>query len=171
MPPIRETVRVHFKILADPATPSLNERFHLMKTLFESYGVGVEMGSYQRLNLPDLADLAVGECASGGALSTEQHSLFQHRDNVPLDDVCIYFVRTMDGYNGCAVHPQNRPGAVVAHDAPGWTLAHEVGHVLGLKHENNDRLLMHKSVARISVQTPGLTQENIKDMLAHSLTR
>lgn len=172
MPPvIQETVRVHFKILVDPVTHTLAQRFDLMKGLFESHGVGVEMGTSQRLALGDLEDLAVDECTCGGPPSEDQEKLFRHRDNVPADDVCIYFVRSVDGNNGCATHPPGLPGAVVAFNAPRWTLAHEVGHVLGLCHVNNNRRLMNRSTDTIVVPRPRLIKKETDGMLAHPLTR
>ena len=58
---------------------------------------------------------------------------FANRDGAGGNDVVVYFVRsTVPPFNGCAAHPAGRPGAVVARGASQWTLAHEVGHVLGL---------------------------------------
>ena len=53
-----------------------------------------------------------------------------------------YFVRsTIPGLNGCSTHPDDVFGVAVTRIASVWTLAHEVGHVMGLQHisgENTD---------------------------------
>lgn len=170
-PPIQETVRVHFRRLVEPVTFTLDERFNAMRDLFAAHGIGVELGSSLPLSLPQFEHLDVDECPCGGRPSRHQERLFAHRDNVPVDDVCIYFVRSVDGNNGCSTHPRDLPGAVVAFDAPLWTLAHEVGHVLGRCHVNDSTRLMHRSTSKISVPTPRLHDDDVSGMLAHTLTR
>jgi hypothetical protein len=50
-------------------------------------------------------------------------------------EIVIFFVRsTVPSFNGCATFPASAPGAVVVQGASRWTLAHEIGHVLGLNH-------------------------------------
>ena len=50
-------------------------------------------------------------------------------NNAGPNDVVVYIVRgTNPILAGCAAHPPNRPGALVAFFANGWTIAHEVGH-------------------------------------------
>ncbi len=61
---------------------------------------------------------------------------FEPRRN---DELVVFFVGAVtdvDGsvLNGCASFPGGRPGAVVASYGSRWTLAHEIGHVLGLPH-------------------------------------
>ena len=59
------------------------------------------------------------------------------------NDVVAYFVRsTQPPFNGCGAHPAGRPGAAVASGCSAWTLAHEIGHVLGLSHVNDNNRLM-----------------------------
>jgi hypothetical protein len=78
---------------------------------------------------------AAGIGCVGGQVSPEQVLLFGNRTNVQDSDITIYFIRTTSPpLNGCASHPEGQPGAVVTQMASMWTLAHEVGHVLGLNH-------------------------------------
>ncbi|PWI19328.1 hypothetical protein DI272_38100 [Streptomyces sp. Act143] len=110
-----------------------------MQEVYDSIGIKVEVGSSQKLSLPELVDIEVGQCTRGNT-TTEQNQLFAQRDNAAATDVVVYFVRsTVPPFNGCAAHPNGRPGAVVAQTATRWTLAHEVGHVLGLNHVPGER--------------------------------
>jgi hypothetical protein len=53
-----------------------------------------------------------------GHITDEQNQLFNNRNNVADHDIVVYFVRsTIPPSNGCAAHPNGRPGAVVAQGA------------------------------------------------------
>ena len=84
----------------------------------------------------------------------------------------VYFVRsTVPPFNGCAAHPAGQPGAVVVQGATQWTLAHEVGHVLGLPHvDNNDRLMTGNGTANITNPPPDLTTSEVSTMAASPFT-
>lgn len=84
----------------------------------------------------------------------------------------VYFVRsTVPPFNGCATHPAGRPGAVVASIASPWTLAHEVGHVLGLRHVNdNNRLMTGGGTSNITNLPPDLVAPEVSTMQSSSLT-
>jgi len=93
----------------------------------------VQWASEETLDLPTLDVVDVGTCS--GTPTAEQSSLFGNRNNAFASDVVIYFVlATNPAFNGCATHPSDKPGAVVAQIASQWTMAHEIGHVLGLSH-------------------------------------
>jgi hypothetical protein len=75
-------------------------------------------------------------------------------------------------FNGCAAHPADRPGAVVAQGATQWTLSHEVGHVLGLDHvNNNDRLMTGNGTSNITNPPPDLVTDEVTDMLDSAFTQ
>ena len=80
----------------------------------------------------------------------------------------LYFVRsTLPPYNGCAAHPDGRPGAIIASYATEWTLAHEVGHVLGLYHVASARRLMTGlGTGNIEDPPPDLLPQEIDTMMA-----
>ncbi len=125
----------------------------------------------ETLNLPTLNDVDVGECVRGQT-TAEQNTLFGNRNNVGANDGTVYFVRsTNPPYNGCAAHPAGRPGAVVVQGATRFTLGHEVGHVLGLNHVNdNNRLMTGNGTANITNPPPDLIASEGQTMLASNLT-
>ncbi|MFC8342189.1 hypothetical protein [Streptomyces sp. NPDC057280] len=159
------TVRLHAKILTAPNV-SVIDAVARMREVYATAGIAVELASTENLNLPALNDIDVGQCVSGQT-TAEQNELFAHRNNAGPDDVVAYFVRsTVPPFNGCAAHPTNRPGAVVAQGATQWTLGHEIGHVLGLRHVNdNDRLMTGNGTANITNPPPDLVSDEVKTML------
>jgi hypothetical protein len=64
--------------------------------------------------------------------------LFAQRTGAGPDDLVVYVVQTLEGDNdsllGCATHPAGRPGAAIVPTPALWLTAHEIGHVLGLRH-------------------------------------
>ena len=133
------TVRLHSKVLTTPNV-ALNTMVQRMREVYGAVGIGVEHASTENLNLPALNDCDVGTCPLGTNTTAEQTQLFANRNNAGANDVVVYFVRsTVPPSNGCATHPAGRPGAIVAQGATQWTLAHEVGHVLGLRSRQQQR--------------------------------
>jgi hypothetical protein len=127
-----------------------------------------------------LGDLNIGQCVRGDTTS-EQELLFQQRNGVSNNEVVIYFVRTLvPPSNGCAAHPSGKPGAVVARFATQWTMIHEIGHVLGLNHLDNEncnavgyqptRLMTGCGTGLIINPPPDLTDSEINTMIASNLT-
>lgn len=144
-------LRLHLKTLTAPAQPDASEAAMLARAreIFGAEGIRIEVVTRQTLDatvLADLNDLDVGACE--GATTAEQDALFAQQDGIAADEraavLAIYFVRSAvksDGgvLNGCATHPAGRPGAVIADIASRWTLAHEIGHVLGLPHAAGEK--------------------------------
>ena len=165
------TVRLHAKILTAPgiAIPTMVER---MKEVYASAGIAVQLVSTEVLNFPLLDDVDVGRCTMGKT-TDEQEELFDNRASARPNDVVVYFVRsTVPPYNGCAAFPKRQPGAVVVQGATQWTLAHEVGHVLGLRHvDDNDRLMTGKGTGNITNPPPNLVASEVATMLASPYTQ
>lgn len=165
-----QTLRLHVKILTNP-TISIERMVIAMQQVYEAVGIRVHWVSTETLNLPALNDVDVGTCTLG-SVTTEQTQLFANRNNAWGKDVVVYFVRsTVPPYNGCAAHPNGQPGAVVAQIATVWTLAHEVGHVLGLRHINdNNRLMTGNGTSNITNTPPNLVSTEVNSMREITLT-
>ena len=170
--PPQEKVRLHLKVLVEPTSFTLAQMVDGMRQVYEANGIGVEIAGTERLNLPALEDVEVGECRMG-MVTQEQRQLFANRGGADDGDVCVYFVRsTIDPTSGCASHPPGQPGAVVVRGATLWTLAHEVGHVLGLRHVNDtDRLMTGSGTGGITNAPPDLVRTEVDTMLASPFTR
>lgn len=127
-------------------TTSLRVQLLRMRQLFAGADIGVELAgtsTWVGEQAQRLSDLDIGiawtqptdpkPCFS--ALTESQEQLYAHRDGMAEHDVAIYLVRSIvPSFDGCATHPVGVPGAAVADSASEWVLAHEVGHVLGLRH-------------------------------------
>jgi hypothetical protein len=172
-------LQVHLKILTNPNI-AIATMVSAMRQVYTAAGFRVNIESTETLaNLPALLDIDVGRCVRG-TTTAEQNQLFQNRNNVGANDVVVYFVRsTVPPFNGCATHPDGRPGAVVAQGASRWTLAHEVGHVLSLRHVTNEPCgtpgfvptrLMTGCGTGLITGTPNLVQSESSDMNASALT-
>lgn len=143
--PCPQSVVVHFKSLL-PINNALNQfirtQFIAMQRLFAEGDVAVLLGTTEDLSgnmaLQPLQNLNVGQCLLGQT-TQDQNDLFANRNNVGNDELVVYIVQTLVGgagnFLGCASHPNGQPGAAVIQAANAdWLVAHEVGHVLGLRH-------------------------------------
>ena len=165
-----ESVRLHFKTLTVPNI-AIDTMLQSMRDVYEPAGFRVVRASDENLNLPALNTVDTGSC-SGSSITAEQDTLFDNRNNVGDDDIAIYFVQaTNPPLNGCAASPADRPSAVVASIASRWTLGHEVGHVLGLSHvDNNDRLMTGNGTNNITNPPPDLSSGETSTMSSSRLT-
>lgn len=166
-----EAVRLHLKVLEDP-TISIGDMTTEMRRVFAQAGIHVHVVSTEQLDLDTaMLDVDVGSCVLG-SVTSEQATLFSNRDNAPTTDVVIYFVRsTVPAFNGCAAHPADLPGAVVARGASRWTMGHEVGHVLDLRHvTDSDRLMTGGGTANITNPPPDISPDEANTAKASLLT-
>ncbi|MCA9962840.1 MAG: hypothetical protein KC423_01305 [Anaerolineales bacterium] len=130
-------LNLHFKILTEPNFDRL-EMVTAAREVFNRLLINIDIRSTEILDLPNLEQLDVGPC-NKGILTNDIKTLFGNRRNVNPNEVVAYFVDSLlpsaSNLIGCAVHPFNQPGFVLTKEQDNrWTLAHELGHVLGLRH-------------------------------------
>jgi hypothetical protein len=163
-------VRLHVKVLTQPDV-SIDTALESMRQVYATVGIAVRHISTETLDLPALNDIDVGSCTRGNT-TDDQDELVGNRNSVRAGDIVVYFVRsTVPPSNGCAAHPDARPGVVVARGATRWTLGHEVGHVLGLNHlTETDRLMTGGGTANITNPPPDLAASEASTMQDSPLT-
>ncbi len=182
----REFIRVHFKsLLPIDATMNgyLDTQFARIQELYAPLRIDVRRATTEDLSgdtsLAALRALDVGQCLLGKP-TDEQDELYGHRNNAADDDLVVYVVDTLVGgagnFVGCATHPDGQPGAAIADNvgAP-WLLAHEIGHVLDLRHvattpATNSDFLMWPNTSWTNVP-PDVTATESGRMLDSRLTR
>jgi hypothetical protein len=137
-------VRLHFKSLL-PITTTINQfidaQFLAMEQLFATVGITTFRLTTEDLsgdlNLQPLQNLNIGRCLLGQP-TQDQIALFANRNNIGNNELVVYIVSTLIGvpttFVGCATHPDGQPGVAVVQSTANWLTAHEVGHVLGLRH-------------------------------------
>ncbi len=166
-----QLVRLHCKILTNP-TISIDQMLVAMYRVYEAVGVRVHRVSTETLNLPALNDVDVGNCPLGNAnngrtdpairkseqcRAKRRGRLLRPEHRTSLERLCDTSGRTA--------------GAVVARGATQWTLGHEVGHVLTLRHvTDNNRLMTGNGAANITNPPPDLATTEVLSMRASRLT-
>jgi hypothetical protein len=177
-----QVVHLHLKIvwplwreirlgLSNPKKPqpTIDEMVFAMRTVYGKHGIGVVVQSIEDLDLPaNFWDITVD--------SSECDDLFDNnRHGVKNNHVVVFFVRLLDPSNN-GVHPPGRDGAIVSWIASRWTIAHEVGHALGLDHVDDgllcqlDHLMTGCGTWKINVAVPRLDNSEVETMKDSDLT-
>jgi len=174
-----QTVNLHVKVLANPTRFTIAQMVNTMRDIYIDAGINVVLRSTETLNVanPTLAalnDVDTGTCTLGNP-SAEQRALSNFRANAGANDVVVYACRSVSfntgSLNGCASFPAGRPMAVIASYCSVYTMAHEVGHVLGLNHVNDsNRLMTGNGTDNITNAPPDLVGAEIQTMLNSPFT-
>jgi hypothetical protein len=163
-------VALHLRVATDP-TPTIDDLLQSAREAFAQVGIGVQVLSTQRVKLP-LQDINVaGDCTSRRALTVSQQALF---DTIKLGpkEIVAFFVRSTNApTSGCSQHPDGKPGAVIASACTKWTLAHELGHLLDLRHVDDPTRLMYRVTNQISANVPILVAKEQARLLISPLLR
>lgn len=205
---IDHNVHLHIRTGVAPNI-SIDRMIYAMRSVYNKYGLGVVIRSNKTFDLSNdfrpldvavtvpipipVAGVAIfiveDLCANSLGTSDDQDDLFsQHKSGVDPSHILVFFIDTTDPpSNGCSSHPSDTPGAVIAKGATLWTLAHEVGHVLGLSHTEGilgdvlteidinalcefDHLMTTCGTGKLSTNSPILDSSEVQKMKDSNLT-
>lgn len=132
--PCRRRVRVGLKCL-DPSHVSLLRRQAAwMRDLYGFHGFAVEVvGPVEVLDLPELMTV------------TEDNvpALLRHRNGLGERDIAVYMAQVTLSRRTGGFHREGDWGVAVSASGEDWSVAHEVGHALGLPDAGGFTRLMH----------------------------
>lgn len=173
-------VRVHLKSLGIPRVSEFRALRNAQAT-FGQYGICIEYRSGQSLpNAVDtknqclsLQNVDVGKCMMNQSMTGQQDALFDYgsRQGVGSNDIICYWVDRVEaeingrknvGLAGCASHARSQPACVVAATGSPWTLGHEIGHVLGLRHTTGSTMLMSTPTSKIIANPPLISATDLE---------
>jgi len=180
--PFAASLKVHVKVLSQPAHSSVDDMLNRTVGYFAMNGLEILELSHEIIETPGteldrFQMLYVGGDPDGEASAdiTDLHTtLREPRDfGVTPDatEVVIAFVDSMvPAQRGCSVHPLEQPGVIISSKhATEWTLAHEIARVLGLLSSVAPGDLTYRSTESIGEEVPELSDDNLEALLTSPL--
>ena len=155
-------LRMHLRMLTAPDPTWLGNQLAGCQKIFPLLGIEIPAPHQSTADFRG-GVVRVGGC-DNAALTQDQVDLFGQRTLLASNEILVIIAGSLDpGWGGCAVFPSGQPGLVLPAGPPfdpEWILAHELGHVLGLFHINDDpsRLMYPSTLWTLGI-TPTLTQE------------
>lgn len=164
----RAPINLHVRRLVEPTAFTVDEYVQAIRDVLTNSGVTgipVNVVTNTAVHRPDLEDLDVNEGDSGE--STEQSTLFANT-GIPAGEFACYIIRSFVFVDPDSdiVGRGRLPGFALAveHDAPRYTWAHELGHNLGMNHDETTNCVMNKTVVPDDSH-PIYTQQQVNDFL------
>jgi hypothetical protein len=164
---LRSVVVLHLKGLGDPAVPR-KAMISALKEIFHASTVGVEVVSVETLESLIAAYPEITP-PGGDGVSDDEALLFGQRASAAPNEVVVYFVdATVPPVDGVSAHTDDGPAAIVTAKAPLYTLAHELGHLLGLDHPRGERCEPGATATRLMTACGTVTVDDGRPQLTTS---
>lgn len=162
-------LRVHVKVVTPPIA-SVGAMIGAASQVYAAAGMDIILAETE--SIPD-GPTVVQVDENGSSLTSDQIALFSHRNQVEPGEIAAYVVDQMiPPQEGFAAHPTDLQACVLAYYADRYNFAHEVGHLLGLLHVDDDTNLMWKyGTSRLSVPVPTLNADQISTIQHSPLFR
>jgi hypothetical protein len=164
-------VTVCVKVLEGADDSHLQDDVDEANEIYAQCGIEIRLGNVETNHHDDLLDLDRDDCSlpPNHTVSAEEQELYELlREDCPNEVVAYYIRSDINGALGCAAHPEGLDGFTVTNGQPDrLTFAHELGHVLGLLHNNIVGNIMNNS-ANIGT---GLTEDQCETIRSSALVR
>lgn len=180
--PMRAALKLHVKVLSPPAHADVDDMLGRAREVFAASGLdlielsretvspGTDLDRFQTLFVGDGADdEPTPELVDLHATLRDARDFGVGAD--PAEAVIAFVDTLVPAQRGCARHPLEQPGAVVsAALATPWTLAYEIGRILGLGASIAPGDLTFRSTAAIDDEAPPtLSDDNVESLLSSPL--
>lgn len=156
--------------------PTIDEMIFLMRMVYGAHGIGVVVQSLEDLDLPpNFWDITIGSSEIDDLYDNNRHGVMENH-------LVLFFIRLLDPVANGVTHG-GQHGSYISWVAEKWTPAHEIGHVLGLVHVDDDevaeggkskckltRLMTGCGTQFIIVPLPGLSHAEVSTMKNHDAT-
>lgn len=175
----KRSVRLHFRSISLTNVP-FQTQLNAAIAVYAQYNIALKFlsGRSEQLSEADRKKFnrVDTSCVAG---KDEWQALQKLLNDVPSTDICVFLVRGLwdpketpgrEAFLGCGAYRPGSPSCAVASNASKYDMAHEVGHVLGLKHDNTNGNLMHPTQAsypKLPVLQPPQLSTVLKSNLCH----
>ncbi len=173
----KRVIRLHFRSISFTDVP-FQEQLNAAIAVYAQYNIDVQFRSGRSVLLSDVDQRKFRRvdtsCVAG---KDEWQALQKHLNDVPKSDICVFFVKGLwdpketagqEAFLGCGAYRPGSPACAVASDAGKYDMAHEVGHVLGMAHDNTNGNLMHPTQA-VYAKVPELHPNQVSALLKSRL--
>ncbi len=152
----KKAIYLHFRGIS-LTNVSFHDQFRAAVQVYGQYNIDVRFmsGRSELLSEEDRKKFKRVDtsCVAG---KDEWSALQKLLNDVPSSDICVFFLGQLwdpaekpgqEMFLGCGAYRPGSPACAVAANAGKYDMAHEVGHVLGLGHDNTNGNLMHPTQA------------------------
>lgn len=175
----KKAIQLHFRSIS-LTDVSFDEQFQAAVKVFGHYGIEARFMTGKSCWISESDREKFKRVDTSCVVANDEWSVLQKLLNdVPSTDICVFFVGELwdpaekagsEMFLGCGAYRPGYPACAVAANAGKYDLAHEVAHVLGLKHDTTNGNLMHPT-QDVYPNLPVITTTQLATILKSPLCR